>query len=111
MRRGKEEERQTQKSNSMEERQLVWILNNARKVVRRWVRALARGQRTHNRGREKIEDAVQTNIGSLWVQHHIPSLPLMSSPAGSLQDQRNTQDWPRSHSAWQGSSEKDSQSI
>lgn len=31
------------------------------------MRALARGQRTHNRGREKIEDAIQTGIGSLWV--------------------------------------------
>lgn len=79
---------------------LVWILNNAREVVRRWVRALARGQRTHNREKGKTEDAVQTDIGSLWVQPHIPVLPLMSPPAGSLQDQRDTQDWPRSHGAW-----------
>ena len=64
---GGKEGRQTQKSDSWKRGNLVWILNNARKVVRRWVRALARGQRTHNRGREKIEDAIQTGIGSLWV--------------------------------------------
>lgn len=69
---------------------MVWTLNNAKEMMRRWVR-LWLGRRTHHREGGKNKDVIQTGIVSVSAAPHpwlAPTEPPSRDPAGSEEHTR-----------------------